>query len=83
MLLSVLFLKGNVPVETAKTSGLLWNRGLSCVPGPSVKHITPLEGLESSVTTRSQQSGLGHLVWSPVVSPVPTILPGTVWAFLS
>lgn len=50
--------------------------------GPSVRHITPLTGPQSRATT-SQQSALRHLVWSPAVSPVPTLVPGTVWAFLS
>lgn len=51
--------------------------------GPSVRHITPLWGLKSSVTTQSQQSALEYLVRSPAVSPVPTLVPGTVWAFRS
>ena len=73
LLLSVLLLKGKVSAEACCALG---GSAVSC--DPSIRRITPLWGLESSVTAKRQQSELRHLVWSPIVSPVLVAVPGSV-----
>lgn len=79
MLPSVSLLKGIVPAETAQRPQkpeLEWKAQL-CSCCSSVRHITPLVGLESNVMTQSQQPCTQTLGLEPTCQPCPHICPRT------